>query len=354
MKRFTNIYNTLACSAFFFLCFNPYLIANVGFQLSYLAVLGIVYFQPRIYQIFKIDNSLGDNLWALMAVSIAAQLATLPLSWFYFHQFPVFFWLASLIVVPAATFILALGILTLMTSVIPLIGFLVGKVLFGLIWIVNTLIFGIQQLPLGLVEGIWISSLMVVVLYLVLLVIAGFLKFKKPVWLMTALGLFLLTAVGRAYSVIEKKSQQKITIYHSYKNAIADFMSNEKTTTVTGIGVQARQVGFAASNHQSALGIRTNNNTSFRGNYLDSSLFLQQHFIQFHHKKLVIIDDKNFLSSSLSMDTDYALVHKFNPKMIIFDPTNSRKTIQVWKKQCAEIGLACHDVIEQGAWEMEF
>jgi len=366
IKRYTNIYNTLACSAFFLLCFNPYLIANVGFQLSYLAVLGIVYFQPRIYRLITINHPLGDNLWALMAVSIAAQLATLPLSWYYFHQFPVFFWLASLIVVPAATFILALGVTSLILSVIPFVGFLFGKLLFGLIWVVNTLIFGIQQLPLGLVEGIWISVTVVLVLYLVLVMFAWFLKFRKPIAFLLTLILLLAVVAEYSYSFYEQTSQRKITVYHSYKNAIADFISGKNTTTIKGSRVGERQVGFAASNHQGALGIHANDKASFRGNYHNSSLFLQQHFIQFHDKKIVIIDNENLLKSSLSMDMDYVLVQdspylkildikdRFNPEMIIFDATNSRKSIEVWKKQCEEIGLVYHDVNTQGAWELNF
>ncbi len=366
MRRFTNIYNTLACSAFFLLCFNPYLVMNVGFQLSYLAVLGIVYFQPRIYLLLYIYNAFIDNLWALMAVSIAAQLATLPLSWYYFHQFPVFFWLASLIVVPAATFILALGILTLILSAVPFVGFLVGKLLFGLIWVVNALIFGIQKLPLSLVEGIWIGSLTVLILYGVLLAVAWFLKTRHPAWLMTALGLFFVIVLGRAYSMTSKISQQKITVYHNYKNAVVDFIFSEKATTLTKIGTATKQVNFATSNHQNALGISENDKAHFKGNHQNSFLFLQQDFIQFYDKKIVVIGDENLLNSSISMDTDYAIVqnssylkmndikHKFNPEMIIFDPTNSRKAIEVWKKQCTEIDLVYHDVKEQGAWEMAF
>ena len=366
MSRYTNVYNTLACSAFFLLCFNPYLIANVGFQLSYVAVLGIVYFQPRIYRLWIPRSAVVDNLWALTAVSIAAQMATLPLSLYYFHQFPVFFWLASLIVIPAATFILAFGITSLIFSVIPLVGWLAGKLLFGLIWLVNFLIFGIQNLPFSLIEGVWITGLVVVGLYLALLTFAWYLKIKKAKWLMATLGVLLLVIAGRAHQVIQQQSQREITIYHSYKNSIADFISNKKTTNISGIGVQSRQVDFAASNHQSASGIRTDDKAYFRGNHETKSLFLQQHFIQFQDKKMLIIDDENLLNHSLSIKTDYVLVQSnpyiqinkikdtFQPKVIIFDASNSRKAINVWKRQCEEIGLAYHDVNEKGAWTVEF
>lgn len=366
MSRYTNVYNTLACSAFFLLCFNPYLIANVGFQLSYVAVLGIVYFQPRIYQLWIPRWAVVDNLWALTAVSIAAQMATLPLSLYYFHQFPIFFWLASLIVIPAATFILGLGIMSLIFSSIPFVGWFVGKLLFGLIWFVNFLIFGIQKLPFSLIEGVWITALAVVGLYLALLSFAWFLKVKKAKWGIVTLGLLLLIMAGRAQQLIQQDIQREITIYHSYKNSIADFISNKKIRTVSGIGVETRQVGFAASNHQSALGVQLNDKAYFRGNHEDSNLFLQQNFIQFQGEKMFVIDDENQLNHSFSIKTDYVLVQNnpyiqinkikdtFQPKIIIFDASNSRKAVNVWKRQCEEIDLTYHDVNEKGAWTVEF
>ena len=49
MRHHPSIYNTLAGSAFFLLCIQPYMLFEVGFQLSYLAVTGIIYFQAKIY-----------------------------------------------------------------------------------------------------------------------------------------------------------------------------------------------------------------------------------------------------------------------------------------------------------------
>jgi len=183
---------------------------------------------------------------------------------------------------------------------------------------------------------------------------------------MATLGLLLLIMAGRAHQLIQQDTQREITIYHSYKNSIADFISNKKIRTVSSIGVETRQIGFAASNHQSASGLGLNDKVYFRGNYEDSNLFLQQNFIQFEDKKMFVIDDENQLNHSFSIKTDYALVQNnpyiqidkikdtFQPKIIIFDASNSRKAINVWKQQCEEIGLAYHDINEKGAWTVEF
>ncbi|PLX15260.1 MAG: hypothetical protein C0597_09055, partial [Marinilabiliales bacterium] len=104
--RQVNIYNSIAASAFLLLLMNPYAIMNVGFQLSFAAVLSIVFFQPRLYSLLTINNTLVDYFWQLVSVSIAAQIGTFPITMFYFGQFPVYFMLTNIIVIPAVTIII--------------------------------------------------------------------------------------------------------------------------------------------------------------------------------------------------------------------------------------------------------
>ncbi len=101
LSRTINIYNSLGASAFLLLVINPYLIKSVGFQLSYIAVLSIVYLQPKIENIFIIRNKILFKIWLLISVSIAAQIGTAPIALYYFHIFPNWFILTNLIVIPA-------------------------------------------------------------------------------------------------------------------------------------------------------------------------------------------------------------------------------------------------------------
>ena len=94
MRRDTNIFNTLSASAFILMLIDPLIILNLGFQLSYSAVLGIVLLQPPIYRIFTIKSKILDKIWTIIAVSIAAQIGTLPITLYYFHQFPNYFFLS--------------------------------------------------------------------------------------------------------------------------------------------------------------------------------------------------------------------------------------------------------------------
>ena len=78
LSRLQRTYNTLASSAFVLLMAHPQLLFSISFQLSYLAVGGIVYLQPRLYRCIRVKHWGLDHLWRWTTLSIAAQLAITP------------------------------------------------------------------------------------------------------------------------------------------------------------------------------------------------------------------------------------------------------------------------------------
>jgi competence protein ComEC len=117
-RRFRNTYNTLAAAALMLLIYDPYLLFDVGFQLSFTAVTGIVYLHPRIYKLLYFKWKVPDYFWQITSVGIAAQLATFPIGLYYFHHLPINFMLTGLFVVPFAFLILTLGIALFVTQLI--------------------------------------------------------------------------------------------------------------------------------------------------------------------------------------------------------------------------------------------
>ncbi|NCB06730.1 MAG: ComEC family competence protein, partial [Bacteroidia bacterium] len=149
LKRQVSIYNSLAASAFFLLLVNPNNFFEVGFQLSYSAVFGIVYLQPVLSRLLTVKNKLLNYFWMLLTVSVAAQIATVPFTLFYFSQFPTYFWISNLFVIPAVTILIPLGILLLILSGIPLVSTLISVAINHLIFLVYFLLQQIEQLPLS-------------------------------------------------------------------------------------------------------------------------------------------------------------------------------------------------------------
>ncbi|SER78314.1 ComEC/Rec2 family competence protein [Pedobacter rhizosphaerae] len=147
-----NSYNILAFSAFLQLIYNPFLLWDVGFQLSYLAVFGLLYLQPKIYNWFFIRHKWLDKLWNFIALSLAAQMVSFPLSLYYFHQFPVYFLLANLFISLPLVVMMYLGIIIL----IPGMGFL-SPILEWIINSTNLILKWMANLPFATISSVWIS-----------------------------------------------------------------------------------------------------------------------------------------------------------------------------------------------------
>jgi competence protein ComEC len=162
-----SIYNSLAISAFVLLCYDPFMLWDVGFQLSYLAVLGIVVTQKPIYNWFYFENKIVDCAWKLASVSLAAQLFTLPVCVYYFHQFPLLFLLSNMIAIPLSTVALWGCIALVSFSSIPLVASFLGKIVWVFIWLMNHAVLMINKIPFALWDQLSISITGVFLLYII-------------------------------------------------------------------------------------------------------------------------------------------------------------------------------------------
>ena len=365
LNRTTNTYNTLAASAFFLLLFNPYLVTSVGFQLSYLAVAGIVFFQPKIAAWWKIKNKFGNYLWQLAAVSVAAQLMTLPLVLFYFHQFPVYFWLSGLIVVPAAGGILSMGLaLFLAESFFPLASIVPGTILYCLIWLVNKCIFVIQQLPGGLITGIWVSWLVVLLLYFLLGGLIATINTKRlKGGVVFALSGLAMGSAGYAFRRLGQYQNKEIVVYHIYKKTDIDFIDGRQGYSLVNGEIPEKTLNFAVQNHRWALGVgdwQTFNVEDTTARVLDT-WFYEKGFVQFYDKKLAIVSQPFSPKVGKKINLDYVIVRnnpsisikelseRFDFEEIIFDASNGKWKVTQWQEECANLGITCYDVGENGA-----
>lgn len=192
-RRFRNTYNTLAAAALLLLLYDPYLLYDVGFQLSFTAVTGIVYLHPRIYTLFDFKWKVPDYLWQITSVGIAAQLATFPIGLYYFHHLPINFMLTGLFVVPFAFLILSLGIALFVVQVASsTLASVVGFVLYAAIWINNALIHLVFSLPTNDFGHFVLSGLGLVGIYGLYLLLDQYLKTSRSAYLCLSFGVLIL------------------------------------------------------------------------------------------------------------------------------------------------------------------
>ena len=223
-----NIINTLAFSAFILLCWNPFWLWDVGFQLSYSAVLSIIIFMRPIYNWFYIKNKILDFLWKLNAVTLAAQILTLPVSIYHFHQFPNFFLLTNFVAVPLSSIILIGEIFLCFASPISFIALWFGKILSWLIWLMNSYIEKVEALPYSLWDGLQVSILQAILLFIIVACLGYWLIEKSGKGLKAALLGLLGFVLLRSVSFINARNQQKIIVYNVPRQRAIDFINGRE------------------------------------------------------------------------------------------------------------------------------
>ncbi len=366
MKRTVNTYNSILASAFFLLCINPYLLFDVGFQLSYLAVLGIVFFHPRIYKLWYVENRLGDKLWQLAALSLAATLTTFPLSLLYFHQFPVYFWLSGLVAVPLAGVILSLGILLFVTHAIPFAGIAAGKLLYGAVWFMNAAVFLIEQLPGSRISGIWISAQVALLLYGVIGAVAFAIVTRKFRWILAALVMGVLVAGMNAFESWTAFQRRELIVYHTRRQTVIDCFDGTQLYTLARNPVTDAEQRFALQNYRWYC-----RSTQQYAALMDESpppqarWFYRKGLLRFHNLRVAIIDSSQPAKQTAEKwEADILLVCS-NPEAslqeliagwntssatILFDASNSRRRVDRWLAECERLGASCWDIDRNGAW----
>ena len=214
ISKQSSVYNTLSVSAFLLLCYDPFWLWDVGFQLSYAALLSIVIFMKPVYNCFYIKNKLLDKIWQAAAVTIAAQILTTPISIYYFHQFPVFFLMTNLLAVPISTIILIGEIVLCAVSFIAPVASVIGKILAWLLWLMNTIVERIEAIPFNMWGGLQISIWQNIVLYVFIASVAlWFLRNRRPYMYVSLLSL-LSFVILRTVSFYKASMQQRLIVYN--------------------------------------------------------------------------------------------------------------------------------------------
>lgn len=228
LNRKTNIYNTLAFSAFLLMLIDPTILYKAGFQLSYAAVTSIVFFQPKIASLLKTEHRMLKGIRDLLAVSIAAQIGTFPLSIYYFHQFPVYFWLSNFVVIPAATLLLYLSFLFFLCSPIRAVSHLIGILLNysvkGLNWSVEF----IEKLPGAVIHNLWMDRILMLLLILFLLLAAWAVRSKRSKSILAVLGLFMVILCYTTFVTIQKYRQATLVFYNTYTQPMLSLIDGKR------------------------------------------------------------------------------------------------------------------------------
>lgn len=333
INRENSVLHSLVASAFFLLMIKPLFLFDVGFQLSYLAVFGIVWIQPKIYKAWKSKVKFVDKIWQLFTVSIAAQLGILPLSLYYFHQFPGLFLASNLIIVPFLGVILIGGIMIVLLALINALPAFLIRVYGSIISLMNDFIHYISEQERFLITDISFSGLLLFISYLVLF--SFVLLITRKCYRNTSLFLVSIMVLQGTlfYEKYERSQKSGLVIFHKNRNtllalrkqdSIEVFHNSEMKDVLASNIIQSYKVG-------ERVGVK----------YRDEA----PNFFHLSRRIIVIIDQKaihNFkgvkhpiiiLRESPKINLERVL-EKLEPSYIIADGSNYRSSVMQWQQTC--------------------
>ncbi len=377
-KRNTNIYNIIASSAFFLFLANPFLIMEVGFQLSYLAVIGIIFFQPKIGNIWsanipsagRVGNWFVKQVWTISTISVAAQIATFPLGLLYFHQFPNYFIFSNLFVIPLSTLIIYLGVFLFIVSPLATFAGYVALIFKNCIILLNKSVLMVEKLPYSLLQGISITIIETWLIYFLLIFLICFFIFRNPkygIFALLVLSFLLIYQIGERYF---QQKQKMFCVYNINKTSALDFISGEENYFFSDSSFikDESRILFHVRHHWWDLGLKKNQLFDIANcrKLKEKEIFLMKNFILFHGWKIVLIN-KDFVPAKhlIFMKPDFIIIsgsppitletikESFFPGEIILDGSNNLFFSRKIMKEAGETGLKCYSVLQSGAFIKE-
>jgi len=363
MNRKRSVFHSLTISAFLLLLFDPRLLFQVGFQLSYTAVLAIVLLQPLFARALpRIKFWLPRKLWEVFTVTLAAQIGVAPLSIFYFHQLPMAFLVGNLALLLFLPLILVAAIIFIVTMQLGIPNVWLGDGLNLIFENIIAFIGYISSFKSFVLTDLYIEPVEVILIYIILL---SSIIFLRPAVLrsrrerfkimrvnnglhITVLGIILLVAFGTMKFL---NTNDNFLILHQSRGsaiAITNAQESRLLTHFPSMDAERRLNSFS----------RLSQMEFFKDTKLKiDSLPAQIHYLD---TDLFVIDESTayletdvehpivLLSNSPKINLDQVIT-KMQPKLIITDGSNYRNFVERWQKTCLERNVAFINTYESGA-----
>lgn len=338
------IYNSIAASAFFLLLYNPSFLVDIGFQLSYLAVLGIVFLQPATRYLFPVSDRALRPVTDYVGMSIGAQAGAGPLAAYYFHQFPLYFLPANLFIVLPASAIMYVGFALLFLPSGQMASW-AGVVLEKLILLTNTALGYIEQWPMASIRGIWVTWWESLLVYTLIVAIAMAMMARHKLWAYGALGCVALL-VCTSFSAALNDTDQQTFIFNVRRNLAIGLVHQQRVWLYTDLpSIDDRTIGYsvlpALEAHAPAETICLIEHGS---TYRDQWVYAKEGILQFgDDTRLMVYDGTNTYDGCLKVDI---VILRNNPKgslaelleavdcrRLVLDGSNFDSTIHRWKSE---------------------
>ena len=348
--RSSKLDHYLFVSLFLSLLIEPLFIFDIGFQLSYIALISIIGVGPVIKNLWTPKHKLLRYFWELFVVSLAAQLGILPLSLYYFHHFSAVFILSSLIIIPLLGLVLGGGYMMIFLDQINYLPKMYVGIYSKVIESMNGVIGLIGNTEALIYQGIYFNFFLVILCYILIYYVVRFIKFRsidqfiKLCFCCMIISSFLLFK----YKVGQSKSN--FMVFNQYKESLFIKRSGNELTLYSSPEDKTVTSEKAIENYI----IKQLKLTLVRTEEL-------KHFYKFQNKRIMVIDHE-LIKSDFGFEPDILvlikspkinlnrLLMKIQPSVIIADGSNYQTYKSLWKKSAKAAGVLFHDTSKDGAF----
>lgn len=348
LNRPTNSFNIIALSMLFILLIKPLFLFQVGFQMSYDAVFAIVWVYPKLQKFWFPENLVVRKTWQLLSVSVAAQLGVLPISLFYFHQFPALFFISNLLIIPFLGLILGMGILIITLSLVNQLPEFLVVIYNWVIGTMNAVVNWVAKQEGFIIKDIPFDSVQLVLGYIMIISLVVFLSHPKR---KTALALFsgIIALQGWAiWSQFQLQTKENLILAHKSRNTILLHQTGNDLNVFAQDTASVDRIvnDFAVAERIQQITKKQRQNSYF-----------------INRRKLYVMDSFGFYP--LNKELDFLLLTQspkinlervldsIKPKIVLADGSNYRSIIEHWRITCAQKEIPFHYTGEKGYYAFD-
>ena len=345
-RRNGNPYNTLLFSAFLLLLYNPFLLADVGFLLSYLAVGGIMYLYPLLNSRWSPGNRILKFAWDISLMSVAATLFTLPVTLYYFHQFPLWFLLSNLIIIPLSTVLMGAAFLLLLCQKVLVLKQCLVALINGITaamlqtaQLTDNPVYGyMDNISFGLPDAVFCSCFIVLLLW--------FSFSRRYQALAAALACAIAWAGSSAWRVYRQSSETELVVFSVKRKAVCLLRSGREVYFRADSLTEGEFRRCVKPYLLRYSGIRLRQSR-------DEVWQVAQTRIVNAGKSFRRFKGCDYLIVSHNSLPDLDSLSQIKP-LVIADCSNSYTFVKKLKRQCAGRGISFYSVKEKGALVIPF
>lgn len=331
-NRKNNSINGLYIAAFFILLVSPFSLFDIGFQLSFVSVLFVLYLYPKLSRALPIKNKYIRSLWQLLALSFAAQLGTFPICLYYFGTFPTYFFISNLFIVPLVSLITysfgGIILAKLLSLVIPIadyyIYYLPVNLLKILVDVMMSVLHFFERLPYALIDKMYISAIELIFIFGIIFGFLFFLMRKEPKGLMASSLMVVFLLSFNIYNNLRERYDTLLVLKHRGFTEIGWNTSRDYTPILRCDTIIAFKELFVGDKKILVLAEKFGIEKINKGQ-------------PYHVDYLILTSDNN--------NSIKSLLDVIAPQNIIICSSVSNRTAYNLSKECQKLNIPCNKVI---------